>query len=124
MFIPNHRHILLMGYIKNAPKTEEEINVWFENLVSLVRMKVVAGPISKYVTEKNNEGITGCVSLATSHAAIHIWDSESPCFFQFDLYSCSDFTTQEIIEYFDETFGLVEYKHMFIDRNNFDFKVE
>ena len=116
MFVPNHIHVLIKGYVKNPPKKEEVLNDWFRRLVEKVRMVVVAGPTSVYVDEPGNEGLTGTVTLATSHASIHVWDNIEPAMFQFDLYSCSEFTPQEIIEHLKE-FDLVSCEWMFIDRN-------
>jgi len=81
-----------------------------------VRMVVVAGPSSIYVDEPGNEGITGTVTLATSHAAIHVWDRNTPAMFQFDIYSCSQFTAEEVLEHLDE-FGLISCEYIRIDRN-------
>lgn len=67
MFIPNHLHLLVKGHIKNPPKEVDIINKWFIELVEKVRMVVVAGPTSVYVSEEGNEGLTGTVTLATSH---------------------------------------------------------
>jgi S-adenosylmethionine/arginine decarboxylase-like enzyme len=117
MFVPNHLHILVKGYVENPPKDEELLNDWFRRLVKKVRMAVIAGPTSIYVDEPGNEGITGTVTLATSHSSIHIWDKQNPSLFQFDLYSCSDFTPEEIIEHLKE-FGLVSFEYIFIDRND------
>jgi S-adenosylmethionine/arginine decarboxylase-like enzyme len=86
-------------------------------------MKVVAGPTSVYVNEPGNEGITGTVTLATSHASIHVWDNTTPAMFQFDLYSCSDYTPKEVLKHIDDWFGLTEAHWQFIDRNGNDFKV-
>jgi len=80
-------------------------------------MKVVAGPTSVYVNEPGNEGITGTVTLATSHASIHVWDAEKPAMFQFDLYSCSDFSAKEVLGEIDSWFGLESAYWMMIDRN-------
>ena len=117
MFVPNHIHVLIKGYVKNPPRKEEDLNDWFRRLVEKVRMAVVAGPTSVYVNEPGNEGLTGTVTLATSHASIHVWDNLEPAMFQFDLYSCSEFTPQEVIEHLEE-FDLVSCEWMFIDRNN------
>ena len=117
MFVPNHIHVLIKGYVKNPPRKEEHLNDWFRRLVERVRMVVVAGPTSVYVNEPGNEGLTGTVTLATSHASIHVWDNVEPAMFQFDLYSCSEFTPQEVIEHLEE-FDLVSCEYMFIDRNN------
>lgn len=117
MFIPNHLHLIVKCYVKNPPKSEEVLNDWFRRLVHKVRMIVVAGPTSVYVDEPGNEGLTGTVTLATSHASIHIWDKETPSLVQFDIYSCSEFTPEEVIDHVNE-FEIVSGKYIFIDRNS------
>lgn len=115
-FVPNHLHLIVKGYVSNPPRKEEILNDWFKRLVEKVRMVVVAGPTSVYVDEPGNEGLTGTVTLATSHAAIHVWDHDVPAMFQFDIYSCSQFTTEEVLEHLDE-FGLISCEYIRIDRN-------
>ena len=123
MFVPNHLHLLVKGYITNPPKSEEILNQWFRELVNKVGMVVVAGPTSVYVNETGNEGITGTVTLATSHASIHVWDAQQPAMFQFDLYSCSDFTPDQVLNHINEHFNLQSAIWQFIDRNNNEFKL-
>ena len=123
MFVPNHLHLLVKGYMKTPPKTEKVLNIWFTQLVQNVGMKVVAGPTSVYVDEPGNEGLTGTVTLATSHASIHIWDNINPAMFQFDLYSCSNFTPRQILDHIDDWFGLNEAHWQFIDRNGSEFLI-
>lgn len=122
MFIPNHLHLLVKGYVKNPPRSEEILNNWFKELVEKVRMKVVAGPTSVYVDEPGNEGITGTVTLATSHSSIHVWDAQDPAMFQFDIYSCSKFKPEEVLEHINEHFDLQEAYWSFIDRNHDKFR--
>jgi S-adenosylmethionine/arginine decarboxylase-like enzyme len=121
VFVPNHLHLLVKGYMKTPPKTEKVLNIWFTQLVNNVGMKVVAGPV--YVNEPGNEGITGTVTLATSHASIHVWDAEKPAMFQFDLYSCSEYTPHQVLDHIDEWFGLESATWQFIDRNTDEFIV-
>ena len=123
MFVPNHLHLLVKGYISNPPKSEEKLNQWFRELVNKVGMVVVAGPTSVYVNELGNEGITGTVTLATSHASIHVWDAVYPSMFQFDLYSCSEFTPEQVLNHINENFDLQSAVWQFIDRNSMEFKV-
>lgn len=122
MFIPNHLHLLVKGYLKSPPKNEKILNIFFTQLVNVVGMKVVAGPTSVYVDEPGNEGITGTVTLATSHASIHVWDAEKPAMFQFDLYSCSTFTVKQVLKEIDRWFELQSAHYQFIDRNGDVFK--
>jgi S-adenosylmethionine/arginine decarboxylase-like enzyme len=117
MFKPDHLHILVKGTCNNPPNEVDKLNDWFTRLVSRVRMVVIAGPTSVYVSEEGNEGLTGTVTLATSHASIHIWDKNTPPMFQFDLYSCSCFDSKEIIEHLNE-FDLISAEWMMIDRND------
>ena len=117
MFTPDHLHLIVKCYVKNPPRSEDTLNDWFRRLVEKVRMVVVAGPTSVYVSEPGNEGLTGTVTLATSHSSIHIWDKESPSLVQFDIYSCSDFTPEEVIEHINE-FQIESGEYIFIDRNN------
>ena len=117
MFIPNHLHLLVKGYIKTPPQTETVLNEWFRQLVTKVGMKVVGGPTSVMVDEPGNEGLTGTVTLATSHASIHIWDEGEPKYLQFDIYSCRKYDAQIILDHINESFGIVEYEYMLIDRN-------
>ena len=121
MFVPNHLHLLVKGYVKNPPKTAETLNVWLSELVSKVDMKVVAGPTSVYVDEPGNEGVTGTITLATSHAAIHVWDAEEPAMFQFDIYSCKDYDPNVVLNHIDNNFDLTEAYWSFIDRNKDEF---
>ncbi len=123
MFVPNHLHLLVKGYISHPPKSEEKLNQWFRELVNKVGMVVVAGPTSVYVDEPGNEGITGTVTLATSHASIHVWDAINPSMFQFDLYSCSDFTPEQVLNHINEHFNLQSAIWQFIDRNGMEFKL-
>lgn len=117
MFIPNHLHLLVKGHIENPPKTEELLNIWLRQLVTEVDMKVVAGPTSTYVDEIGNEGVTGTITLATSHAAMHIWDADSPAMFQFDIYSCKEFNPKIVLNHIDSWFKLEKAYWSFIDRN-------
>jgi S-adenosylmethionine/arginine decarboxylase-like enzyme len=122
IFVPNHLHLLIKGYINNPPKEAERVNVFLKDLVERVRMKVVAGPTSVYVDDPGNEGATGTVTLATSHAAIHIWDASIPSLFQFDIYSCSEFSIEEVVGCINDHFGIVSGNYLFIDRNTDDFQ--
>jgi S-adenosylmethionine/arginine decarboxylase-like enzyme len=104
-------------WVKNPLKEVEALNKWFVELVHKVKMEVVAGPTSVYVDYPGNEGLTGTVTLATSHASIHIWDVHQPPMVQFDIYSCKCFTLQDVLEQF-EPWGIVKVEWVMIDRNN------
>ena len=115
-FIPYHQHLLVKCWTKNPPKSESEVDEWLIKLVDTVGMKVVAGPTSVYVSEPGNEGVTGTITLATSHASIHIWDAINPALIQFDIYSCKCFELEQVMKCF-EPWDIVKYEWMMIDRN-------
>lgn len=116
-FDPFHQHLLIKGYFQNPPKETSILNQWFIDLVHGVDMEVVGGPTSVYVDYPGNEGLTGTVTLATSHASIHIWDAEHPYMFQFDIYSCKCFDLETVKNHLDR-FGLLAGDWMMIDRND------
>lgn len=117
MFVPNHLHLIVRAHVGKPPTSEKEINDWLSELVDLVDMKVVAGPTSVYVNEPGNEGVTGTITLATSHAAIHVWDQQRPALVQFDIYSCKEYSTDLVISHLDK-FELISANLIYLDRNN------
>jgi S-adenosylmethionine/arginine decarboxylase-like enzyme len=116
-FNPYHQHLLVKCWVTNPPNKEELLNKWFTYLVETVGMKVVAGPTSVYVSDSGNEGLTGTVTLATSHASIHIWDNAEPPMVQFDIYSCKEFTLEQVMKCFNP-WGLIKAEWVMIDRNS------
>jgi S-adenosylmethionine/arginine decarboxylase-like enzyme len=115
-FNPFHQHLLVKGKIKRTTKEVDELNKWLVDLVHKVGMEVLAGPNSVYCDHPGNEGITGTIVLSTSHASIHIWDAKEPAEFQFDIYSCKEFSPQTVLDHID-FFNLCEYEYIVVDRN-------
>jgi S-adenosylmethionine/arginine decarboxylase-like enzyme len=116
-FVPYHQHLLMKIWVQTPPKRVSDLNQWFIQLVHKVRMEVVAGPTSVYIDAPGNEGLTGTVTLATSHASIHIWDRNDPPMVQFDIYSCKSFGLDDVLTQF-EPWGIVKVEWVMIDRNN------
>ena len=111
-----HKHLIMRCEVLDPPTSEAFIEQWLVELVEEIGMKVVAGPISSYVTKNGNEGLTAAVLIETSHIVIHIWDAMRPPLIQFDLYSCTDFSIEEVVKHFYEFIPQrMEYK--FLDRN-------
>lgn len=116
-FVPFHQHMIVKCWVLNPPKDVDVLNKWLIDLVHAVDMKVVAGPTSVYVADPGNEGLTGTITLATSHASIHIWDSIELPLIQFDLYSCKPYDSQIIIDHLNQ-WNLHSYNWIMLDRND------
>lgn len=112
-----HQHLLIKAYINNPPTSESVLNDWLTRLVAAINMKVVILARSKYVDSEGNRGLTGQVGLETSHAAIHVWDDVTPGMLQMDVYSCSCFETETVVNMIKE-WNLIKYEAMTIDRND------
>ena len=116
-FVPFHQQLLVKCWVTNPPKDVDVLNKWFIDLVATVGMHVVAGPTSVYVDYPGNEGLTGTVTLATSHASVHIWDSIVLPMVQFDIYSYKPFELNVVMGQF-VNWGIINFEWMMIDRNN------
>jgi S-adenosylmethionine/arginine decarboxylase-like enzyme len=63
-------------------------------------MNIIKGPYAGYVTKEGNRGVTGVVMIETSHIAIHVWDEDRPALVQCDVYSCAEFSMNEVLAEF------------------------
>ena len=116
-----HQHVLIKAYVNKPPMDEGDLIEWFCKLVDDIGMKICIIPRAKYVNVKGNRGVTGIVGIETSHCAVHVWDEVSPAMLQMDVYSCSSFEPQTVLNRLDD-FDIVRYKMMHIDRED-DFVV-
>jgi len=118
----NHKHLMVSAEVSAPPHDPEEMNAFLTLLIKRIGMQIAQDPLLKnpqsYYCDKNgNRGMTGIAILETSNVAIHTWDEESPAKFEFDLYSCSNFDKDYILDMID-IFGLVKYDYILIDRQN------
>ena len=109
---------MVRAEIDNPIKTEDEAKRWLKDLVDRIDMKIAAGPISKYVDMPGNEGVTAAVSVETSHIAFHIWEKLDPMIIQFDLYTCGELDYIDVLDYFSDTFGVVNMEWQYLDRKD------
>ena len=63
-------------------------------------MNIIKGPYASYVSKEGNRGVTGDVMIETSHIAIHVWDEIDPALIQCDVYSCAEFSSNEVLAEF------------------------
>ena len=115
--MPQHKHLIIRAEVNHPITSEKELKRWLRKLVKKIDMKIIKGPYVSYVTKKGNRGITGVVMIETSHIAIHVWDEISPALVQCDVYSCADFSSNEVLIEFSPM-GVTKIDHMILDRAN------
>ena len=115
--MPKHKHLIIRSEVNSPITSEKEIKKWLRNLVKKIDMKIIKGPYASYVSKEGNRGITGVVMIETSHIAIHIWDEERPALVQCDVYSCAEFSTNEVLAEFN-MMEVVKMDYLLLDRAN------
>ena len=113
--MPVHKHLIIRAEVNSPITSEKEIKKWLRNLVKKIDMKIIKGPYAAYVSKEGNRGLTAVVMIETSHIAIHIWDETSPALVQCDVYSCAEFSSNEVLVEFVEM-EPIKIEHMLLDR--------
>lgn len=111
-----HNQLLVNAKAKNPFIDSQKAIEWMTDLVQQIDMKIIQGPYASYVDKEGNRGVTCIVMIETSHIALHIWDEPDPALIQFDLYTCSTLPVEEVLSNLEETFNIVEYDYMVIER--------
>ena len=113
--MPKHKHLLIRAEVIRPITSEKEIKKWLRNLVKKIDMNIIKGPYASYVSQEGNRGITAIVMIETSHIAVHIWDEQVPSLVQCDVYSCAEFSSNEVLIEF-ATMEPTKIEHMLLDR--------
>ena len=113
-----HKHLIVRADIGWSPKEEDlnKVSDWIRSLIKKIQMKLLAGPYTTYVNELGNKGMTSVAIIETSHIALHIWDEINPGLMQLDVYSCADFTPQDVFDEVEEMFDTKKIEYKFLDR--------
>jgi S-adenosylmethionine decarboxylase len=92
-----HKHLIVRAELDNCPDNEPWIEEWLINLVDLLGMKILAGPIVARVDDvEGNIGCTGVVIIETSHIAVHFWEETG--LMQLDVYTCGHLDKYVILD--------------------------
>ena len=113
--MPQHKHFIIRAEVKRPLKTEKETKQWLRKIVKKIDMKIIKGPYASYVSKEGNRGITGIVMIETSHIAVHVWDETTPALIQCDVYSCAEFSSNEVLTEFIEM-EVTKIDHIMLDR--------
>ena len=98
--MPKHKHLIIRAEVNRPITSEKEIKKWLRNVVKKIDMKIIKGPYASYVCKEGNRGVTGVVMIETSHIAMHVWDETTPALVQCDVYSCAEFSSNEVLAEF------------------------
>ena len=121
---PIHKHLLIRAEVKNPPKENDDVRLvnWMRYLIQDIGMKLLFGPVTRYVDVEGNEGLTAIAMIETSHIAMHIWEKEDPPLIQLDVYTCGPFVPGTVLKALRE-FNPVKIRWKFLDREkDLDFK--
>ena len=124
-----HKHLLFDASINKTFESEEAVKAFFVKVIEDIGMIVAKltneqpNPIAWDCQDKDNEGMTAVGILTTSHIILHIWDKQEVPEIHFDLYSCSDFDMEQVLQMVHEQVGLVEGHGHLINRRGYDLKV-
>ena len=113
--MPEHKHLIIRAEVNRPITSEKELKKWLRNVVKKIDMNIIKGPFASYVSKEGNRGVTGIVMIETSHIAIHIWDEDLPALVQCDVYSCAEFSSNEVLAEF-MNMEVVKIDHMMLDR--------
>ena len=98
--MPVHKHLIIRAEVISPLTDERTVRRWLRNLVEKIDMNLIKGPYAAYVSKEGNRGVTGVVMIETSHISIHIWDEIKPALVQCDVYSCAEFSSNEVLANF------------------------
>ena len=113
--MPEHKHLIIRAEVNHPITSEKELKRWLRKLVKKIDMNIIKGPYASYVSKEGNRGITGIVMIETSHISNHVWDENKPALVQCDVYSCAEFSSNEVLSEFIEM-EPIKVEHVLLDR--------
>ena len=114
---PIHKHLLIRAEVNQPPREPEQqyIRDWMTCMIDDIGMKLLYGPIVKYVKVKGNEGMTAMAMIETSHIAMHIWEKQDPPIIQLDVYTCRPFVPEIVLKALQQ-FDPIKLHWKYLDR--------
>ncbi len=112
-----HKHILIRAEVDTPLKEEDQAILWLKNLVQDINMKILIGPIAKYLDVPGNRGLTVAAIIETSHIVMHCWDECSPGLMQLDVYTCGAFDPKTVLDAIEQ-FDVIKIDYKYLDRES------
>jgi S-adenosylmethionine/arginine decarboxylase-like enzyme len=110
-----HKHLLIRAEIANHISDTDVVSAWVMDLVEMIQMKILHGPVSVYCDKTGNRGITSFAIIETSHIVLHTWDETDPATLQLDVYTCSDLEIDIVFKALN-IFQPITIDYKFLDR--------
>ena len=115
--MPVHKHLIIRAEVNSPITNEKAIKKWLRNVVKKIDMKIIKGPYASYVQKEGNRGLSGMIMIETSHIAMHVWDEDRPALVQCDVYSCAEFSSNEVLAEFIPM-DVTKIDHILLNRAN------
>lgn len=113
-----HYHMILRLKVNNPIHSVSECNNLIQELIQSIDMKIVSGPHTVYIETPGNRGLSSVTIIETSHVSMHVWDEQDPALIQLDVFSCKQFTQQQILKFLKQKFDIEDLEFIFLDRTN------
>lgn len=115
-----HKHLIVRAECLLTPNENQcqRIEDWFRELIDILGMKVMYGPVAKYCFMPGNRGMTCMALIETSHIVLHTWDEIYPFLIQLDIYTCSSLDVEKLLYAIDKEFWPNKMSWKFLDREN------
>ena len=110
--------MVLRLHVTDPIKKVDECNKLIEELIRAINMKIVSGPHTVYIETPGNRGLSSVTIIETSHISVHIWDEQDPALIQLDVFSCKEFTKEQIVKFLKEKFDVKDLEFLFLDRTD------
>lgn len=119
MTLPEHKHLIIRAEVKDPPGVHDQLLIqnWVHRLIKEIDMKILAGPVCRYVKKEGNKGLTCVAIIETSHIALHVWEEHEPPLIQLDVYTCGPFTPIKVFDAIKE-FKPVKLGWKYLDREH------
>ena len=113
--ILEHKHIIIRAEVSQPITNRNKAIKFLNRIIKVIDMKAMYGPTATYCKMPGNKGVTAFAIIETSHIALHIWDEIKPALVQLDVYSCSDFDPEKVLDILQEL-KPTKVEHKYLDR--------
>ena len=114
----NHYHLIVKFNTLTPLVKAKKLGALLLKLVKVIKMKVLAQPVIRRVSDKGNEGLSGAVLIKTSHISCHIWDKFNPPLVHMDIYSCKKFSILKALAFIKKHMKAFNITYAFLDRDD------